>query len=123
MPDRGGGNGGAYQLRVPDREGAHIRQQYHESTQHIVGVPVTELKYSNTYAIEEIGLFALGDFLVSGALWLGIERLATEGYQDVVFWWCAGTVVVGGLLVGLGLYQISRRVKRLLQYVPQGAKD
>lgn len=99
-------------------EGAKLTPEYHELKQHVVGVPVMEIKDATASAKEEVAQFSIGGFLFSGAFWLGIERFFTVGYSDTLFGWCIAFVICGAVLGIVGLRQTIRRVSRLERYIP-----
>ena len=99
-------------------EGAKFIPQYHTATHDIVGVPVMEINDSASSAAEEIAQFSIGNFLASGAFWLGAERLITNGYKDVLFISCIAFFICGVVLAVTGFRQAKRRVTRLKRYIP-----
>src|SRR5215210_912103 len=103
--------------------GAKLRAVYHEGEQQIAPVPVMDLKDATASATEETILSTGGTFLASGAAWLGLERLVTEGWQDQLFGICVVAVVAGVILSYVGHRQRSRRVTRLMRYCPRDAEE
>ena len=78
-----------------------------------------ELRDARSSAMEEVYVFTLGNFFTSGSLWLGIERLVTEKGFDWLAVLCGVLFLVGVLLTVVGFRQSSRRVTRLMWYVPK----
>lgn len=106
-------------VRKSSGAGAKFVQQYHTATQDVVGVPVMDIRESASYALEEVLLFAVGNFMASGAFWLGIERIITAGYKDSLFQVCLLSLLFGATLAFVGFRQMRRRVSRLSRYIPQ----
>lgn len=103
--------------------GAKLRTIYHEGEQDIAPVPVMDLKDATASATEETLLSTGGTFLASGAIWLGIERLVTVGWQDQLFGVCAVAILAGSILSFVGHRQRSRRVTRLMRYCPKDTPE
>ena len=82
-----------------------------------------EIKDSTDSAREEIYQFSFGNFLVSGAFWLGTERLVTEGLGDFLLWVCVIALFSGSLLFYTGYKQSQRRLARLMRYVPPDIRE
>ena len=82
------------------KTGAQINPRYHATRPDVVGVPVMEIKDASNSAKEEVFQFAAGNFLASGAFWLGIERLITVGFKDVLFLSCIAFFLCG-VVVGV----------------------
>jgi len=99
--------------------GAKLKAIYHEGEQQIAPVPVMDLKDATATATEETLLSTGGTFLASGAVWLGVERLVTEGWADQLFGICIVAVVAGFILSFVGHRQRARRVNRLMRYCPK----
>lgn len=99
--------------------GARLDSEYHSATQTVVPVPVSEIKDASASATEEIVQFAVGGFMFSGAFWLGLERLFTEGIKDPLLAVCVLSCVFGAVLGFAGFRQAQRRVKRLERYCPK----
>ena len=100
-------------------DGAKFTVKYVDTEHEVVGVPIMELRDARSSAMEEVAVFTFGNFLASGSLWLGIERLVTEQGFDWVALLCGVLFVVGVLLIVVGFRQAARRVTRLLWYVPK----
>ena len=98
--------------------GAQLVPKYHKATHDIVGVPVMEIKDAASSALEEVLQFSFGNFLASGAFWLGSERLITVGKADPLFLMCLVPFACGILLAIIGFRQARRRTNRLVRYVP-----
>jgi hypothetical protein len=83
---------------------------------------VADLRDFRTSSIEEFGQFAIGEFLVAGAFWLGVERfITTENWRtDVLFWICAVTLVAGLVIGFFGFKQLSRRKTRIDKLIESG---
>lgn len=101
-----------------DKAGAQYVAKYHKLTHDVVGVPVMEIRDSMSSAVEEVVQFSIGNFLASGAFWLGTERLIINGYKDVLFLSCTAFFVCGVVLAVTGFRQARRRVTRLSRYIP-----
>ena len=100
--------------------GAKIIPQYHATRPDVVGVPVMEIRDASSSAKEEIFQFVAGNFLASGAFWLGIERLVTVGFEDTLFLACIAFFLCGVVVGVMGFRQSLRRVTRLSRYIPNG---
>ena len=100
------------------QDGARLESRYHQKEQDVVGVPVGDIRDASSSANEEVLQFTVGTFFASGAFWLGIERVLTEGWDDPVVWVCGVTVVFGLVLSITGFRQSQRRVRRLERYCP-----
>lgn len=98
--------------------GAQYIAKYHKMTHDVVGVPVMEIKDSMRSAVEEVAQFSVGNFLASGAFWLGTERLITDGHEDPLFLSCIAFLICGVVLAITGFRQARRRVNRLSRYIP-----
>lgn len=66
---------------------------------------------------DNVRLFLLGEFLCAGSFWLGVEKLITEGYKDIIFIWCAATFFAGAVIIITGLRQHSRKQTRIQKYL------
>jgi len=106
-------------INVTSGNGAQLEPVYHHNKQSIVGVPVMDLREASSSAVEEVAQFSVGGFLASGAFWLGVERLVTEGGTDALFLACIAFFICGGVLALTGFRQSLRRVRRLERYIPQ----
>ena len=115
MVDKGGFN---FSSGDGDESGAQYKVKYHKLTHDVVGVPVIDIKDSISSAVEEVAQFSIGNFLASGAFWLGTERLIINGYKDVLFLSCIAFFVCGVVLAITGFRQALRRVTRLSRYIP-----
>jgi uncharacterized membrane protein len=103
--------------------GATLESIYHDLRQDVAAVPVMELRDAAAATADETLLFTGGTFLASGAVWLGVERLVTEGWQDQLFGICLVAVVAGVLLSLVGYRQQTRRVTRLMRYCPKEIRE
>lgn len=103
--------------------GSKLNSVYHDGVQEVAPVPVMDIKDAAASATEETVLSTGGTFLASGAVWLGVERLATEGIRDQLFGICVVAVIAGLILSWVGHRQQSRRVKRLERYCPKETKS
>ncbi len=96
--------------------GARINQTYLVRTQRSVAVNEADLEELLTFDVLQQALMALGIFMLSGAVWLGIEKVLE---QDVfqftpLIALCATASVFGTalLVVGLVLFKMRRRKVR-----------
>ena len=101
--------------------GAKFTVNYKHTEHDIVSIPVMEIKDASSSALEEVAVFAFGNFLASGSFWLGVERFVTEGIKDPVLIGCGSAFLAGLVLTIVGFRQTARRVSRLMRYVPQEA--
>ena len=109
---------GGFNLTPGEDGGAQYVAKYHKLTHDVVGVPVMDIKDSISSAVEEVAQFSIGNFLASGAFWLGTERLITDGYKDALFLSCIAFFICGAVLAITGFRQARRRVTRLSRYIP-----
>ncbi|MEG3155825.1 hypothetical protein [Sphingomonas sp. RB1R13] len=99
--------------------GATLEPIYHQGKQGVVGVPVMEIKDATSSAFEERMLSVVGTFFASGAFWLGVDKLISEGPANPVFLVCLISMVCGGVVAWTGYRQSARRVNRLERYCPE----
>lgn len=97
------------------QQGATIRTRYHDRIQDAVGVDVNDLEEFKAAGIEEFRQFVIGEFLVAGAFWLGIERAVTvqEFWRDLLFWFCFFAFIAGCTIGFFGYRQLRRRKTRI----------
>lgn len=105
-------------VKVFPEQGAMIDNQYHSMKEDICPVPKSAILDNSASAAEEVWQFSVGGFMLSGAFWLGFERLLTIGIHDSVLWICIAFVICGSVLAFTGYRQAKRRVARLEKYIP-----
>nr|WP_295889404.1 phage holin family protein [uncultured Devosia sp.] len=102
-------------LDIHKPAGALINHSYLERQQEVVAVNRNDLEDIISFDRMESSLAGLGLFLLSGALWLGIDKLADSSKPEVtpVVVFCACSVVFGALLVGIGYFMGRKKRNRI----------
>jgi len=92
--------------------GALMTAQYLERKQEVVAVNKSDLEDIMTFDGLQTGLSSLGLFLLSGALWLGLDKALTMDVLSLtpILAICVCSIVGGGVLLTVGV--VMGRKKR-----------
>ena len=105
------------ETKTAPRRGATMSTEYADQDQVLTLVDVEDLREWKTGMREESWQFSLAGFFASGALWLGIERLVTEGLGDKLFLMCVVALIFSGTVGFFGLRQLGRRQRKIDRYI------
>lgn len=110
-----GSSAGGERTDKQTHTGASITPRYHDREQDIVGIGVEDLEDFQAASVEEFWQFVIGEFLVAGSFWLGVERVSSVPVweKDVTFWICVVSFFAGLVIGFFGYRQLSRRHKRI----------
>ena len=95
--------------------GAVIKHEYLERRQEIVAVNKTDLEDIRTFDSLEQAMQTLGLFLLSGALWLGLDKIMSQPKFELtpVVSFCSASVVFGLLSLVAGLIMRNKKRARI----------
>lgn len=112
--------------RYSTNSGARLRTTYYDREQDVVSVAMDDLREFKASSAEEFAQFALGEFMVAGAFWLGIERAVTidQAWKvDLLFWICAIAFLAGAVIGFFGWRQLKRRKDKIDRIIAQAEKQ
>lgn len=87
--------------------------EYLGQQQQLTLVNVEDLKDWKSSMREESWQFSAAGFFASGTLWLGAERLFTNGPKDGLFQICVVVLIASGAVAFFGYKQLGRRSLRI----------
>jgi hypothetical protein len=93
--------------------GPEIRETWLHRREQTMRISVSDLEDLVEHQAEEVATFAIGQFFLSGAVWLGVGKYFEEGPGSPALLFCAVAAAFGAVLFGVGLRQVSRKRKKL----------
>src|SRR5258706_5479158 len=93
--------------------GPEIRETWLHRREKTMRVSVSDLQDLTEYQAEEVATFSLGQFFLSGSVWLGIQKMLDGDVGSPAFLFCVVSALFGAILFGVGLRQVSRKRKKL----------
>lgn len=93
--------------------GPEIRETWLHRRERTMRVSVTDLCDLTEYQTEEVATLSVGQFFLSGAVWLGVGKYFEEGPTSPALVFCGLAAAFGAILFGVGLRQISRKRRTL----------
>lgn len=93
--------------------GPEIRETWLHRREETMRVAVSDLEDLVEHQAEEVATFAIGQFFLSGAVWLGVGKYFDEGPGAPALVFCALAAMFGAVLFAVGLRQVSRKRKKL----------
>lgn len=117
MVREGGAAGGISEYGRGGAAGAQMETEYLGQQQRLTLVNVEDLKDWRSSMREESLQFSIALFFASGSLWLGLERLFTDGPSDGLFQFCGLAFLASGIVAFFGYKQLGRRSHRIERYI------
>lgn len=91
--------------------GATFSPEYYDYRPQVIGMDMNYLQDFDTSTRDEFLQFSFGGFLLSGGIWLGLERIFTveNPGEDPLTWICALASLAGSIIAIFGYRQLRRR--------------
>jgi hypothetical protein len=93
--------------------GPEIRETWLHRREKTMRVSVSDLQDLTEYQAEEVATFSVGQFFLSGSVWLGFQKILDGEAGSPAFLFCVVSALFGAILFGVGFRQVSRKRKKL----------